>query len=635
MILINLILRKVKISNFLSFKEAEYTNLKNYNVIIGKNSSGKSNLLKVFKMICDAYHNRKGFNKNLLYNAQENKSAHIVLELEFSSEFRKELFSLLFNDHVFDISFQNHHGKGDYPPSNSWRDEDYAYNWFESKGYFLKLLVKLKYYPNNSSLNLSKISIINENQEFLIFSLFYANETFREDVLKIVDVKNRHEKLDFIFKEGLIRENKSSTSGVNLRNQINSLKSSNYFVGTLVNNFKVCFLENVFIIPEQRKFNPSMSTENINVTEISPDGANLVKILHKKTVKTKREWIKKFTDDLRYFIDDVEELKQDLDDSDNTTLILKEKGLDLNLYSENMGAGILNVAHFIACLMENPNGKIICIQEPELYLHPGLERKLRDYFLVKSKLFTFFITTHSREFLSQEESLCSTYLTKREHAQTKVQNIPLTNENFKLIYEDLDVDLTRIDEEKKLLSNPNFWAQIINIVKDEQFEAKYWDFKQTIDFWRVKDPQIKRKKKIEFVEKIASFGNTEGGAIVIGITDEIPRKFQGINIDENKLNELNKLIFELITPPVDFTYFLPITLKNNKNEDVICVCIVIAQSSEVLGVKHDNGTIKFVLRTTTGTESVDLQVIKDKKKNVRRTNFNFIYIIKDKLNQNS
>ncbi|MBA7643626.1 hypothetical protein ES703_51357 [subsurface metagenome] len=94
-------------------------------------------------------------------------------------------------------------------------------------------------------------------------------------------------------------------------------------------------------------------------------------------------------------------------------------------------------------------------------------------------------------------------------------------------------------------------------------------------------------------------------------------------------------MLNLITPPVDFTRVQPITLKNEKDEDVICVCIVIAQSSEVLGVKHDNGTIKFVLRTTTGTAPVDPQVIKDKKKNVRRTNSNFIYIIKDKLNQNS
>lgn len=635
MILINLILRKVSINNFLSYKEVEYTNLKNYNVIIGKNSSGKSNLLKIFQFICDSYDNKKPFNKNFLYNADESENAQIILEFQFSREFRKEIFLMLFDNRVFDKTFGFNEGKKDYPPPNQWRDKDIAYNWFISKGYFLGLSCKLEFYPYSNKLSLSKILIINENQKFLILTVSKENDVFIESMLNIKALANSRDRLDLIFKTSLLEKISTSSSEFNLKTQINQMTNLNYFIRTLAKNLKKCFFENFFFIPEQRNFNPIMDTKNVNSVKILPNGNNLVKLLHKKTVKTKRGWLGKFNEDLRYFIDDVEELKQDLDDADNTILILKEKGLDLNLYYENMGAGILNVAHFIACLMENPNGKIICIQEPELYLHPGLERKLRDYFLDKSKLFTFFITTHSREFLSQKEPLCSTYLTKRERALTKVQNIPLTNENFKLIYEDLDVDLTRIDEEKKLLSDPNFWAQIIDIVKDEQFEAKYWDFKQTLDFWHVEDPQIKRKKKIEFVEKIASFGNTEGGAIVIGLTDEIPRKIQGISINENKLNELNKLMLNLITPPVDFTRVQPITLKNEKDEDVICVCIVIAQSSEVLGVKHDNGTIKFVLRTTTGTAPVDPQVIKDKKKNVRRTNFNFIYIIKDKLNQNS
>ena len=634
MILTNLILRKVKLNKFLSFKEAEYTNLKNYNVIIGKNSSGKSNLFKVFQMICDAYYNKKRFSKNLLYNALESESAEIVLEFEFSSEFRKKFFLQLFHTQVFDRFFQDRHGKGDYPNVNNWLGEENAYNWFKSKGYFLKLLVELKYYPNINRLVLNKIAIINKNQEFLIFYLSTENNNFQENVLKIEDVKNQRETLDRTFGSSLIKRNTSSSSGVTLRDQINQLQNTKNFAGTLVKNFKACFFENIFIIPEQRNFDPSMSTENINATEIAPNGKNLVKLLNKKTVKNKREWIKKFNEDLRYFIEDVEELKQDVDDSDNTTLVLKEKGLKLNLYYENMGAGILNVAHFIACLMENPKGRIICIQEPELYLHPGLERKLRDYFLEKSEYFTFYITTHSREFLSNDESLSSTYLTKREGAQTKINNIPLTDENFKLIYEDLDIDLTRIEEEKKFVNDPNFWLSTIKKIKEEAFEAKFWDFKQTLDFWHVDDHLTKRNKKIDFVEKVASFGNAEGGVIVIGVTDLKPRKVLGININENKLNELKNLILDLITPSIDFTSVQPITLKNDDNEDVLCVCVVIAQTSHLIGVKHDNDTIKYVLRTSTGSEPVDPQVIIDKKRDIRRTNFNFIRVINNRLNQN-
>jgi len=226
-------------------------------------------------------------------------------------------------------------------------------------------------------------------------------------------------------------------------------------------------------------------------------------------------------------------------------------------------------------------------------------------------------------------------LTKRENAQTEIQNIPLTNENFKLIYEDLDIDMSRIEEEKKLINDPNFWTQATTLLKDETFEDKFWDFKQTLDFWHVEDSQTKRKKKIEFIEKIAAFGNTEGGVIVIGITDGIPRKIQGISIEENNLNDLKKGVLKLISPSLDFTRIQPISLKNDNDEDVICLCIIIAQSSEALGVKHGNGTIKYPLRTSAGTEPVDPQVIRDRKKEIRRTNFNFIRVIKDRVTKNS
>ncbi len=75
--------------------------------------------------------------------------------------------------------------------------------------------------------------------------------------------------------------------------------------------------------------------------------------------------------------------------------------------------------------------------------------------------------------------------------------------------------------------------------------------------------------------------------------------------------------------------------KKDDDEDVICICVIIAQTSQLIGVKHDNDTIKYVLRTSSGTVTVDPQVIIDKKKDIRRTNFNFIRVINDRLTQNS
>ena len=91
----------------------------------------------------------------------------------------------------------------------------------------------------------------------------------------------------------------------------------------------------------------------------------------------------------------------------------------------------------------------------------------------------------------------------------------------------------------------------------------------------------------------------------------------------------------MITPSIDFTSVQPITLKNDDDEDVLCMCVVIAQTSHLIGVKHHNDTIKYVLRTSAGSEPVDPQVIIDKKREIRRTNFNFIRVINDKLTLNS
>lgn len=630
MISIELILSKIKIKNILSYQEAEFTNLKKYNILIGKNSSGKSNLFKILQLLSDCYNN-KPFNKNFIYNGDEEKSVNIFLEFQFSEKFRKDLLFSLFNHKVFEKSFGFNEGKFDYPLPNEWRYSEKKYEWFISKGYFLGLSCQIGFHKNSNTLCLDKISIINKNQEFLIYRLDWEQDSFRSNTLNIHNLIQNHDKLDDYFNRVSLERSTSSSSRMVLKNQINKLVDSNYLIKPLINKLISCFFENIFIIPEQREFNPSMDTLNVNITEILPKGTNLVKLLHKKTVKNERAWLKRFKEDLQYFIEEVEELKQDIDDNDQTNLILKERGLDINLYYENMGARILNVALFIIFIMENAKNSIICIQEPELYLHPGLERKLRDYFIEKAHQFTFFITTHSREFLTKDRDLCSVYLIRKLNAQTTVLNIPLTEVNFKLIYEDLDIDIEKITEEQNLIDNENFWAKIIMNMKEKKFETKLWDFKKTLDFWHISDPQIKRDKKIEFCEKIAAFGNSDGGLIIIGITDEIPRKIEGTNPTENDLNDLKNLILDLITPSKDFVKIKLVPINDNDENKKYLLFFIIAQTSDVLGVKHDNDTIKYVIRMTSGTKPVDPQVVKDLKKNVKRDNYNYIYILKERF----
>ncbi|KKM24580.1 hypothetical protein LCGC14_1603710, partial [marine sediment metagenome] len=150
MISIELILRKIKIKNFLSYKETEFTDLKKYNILIGKNSSGKSNLFKIFQLLIDCYNN-KSFNKNFIYNGDENKEVYFILEFEFSEKFRKELLFSLFNLKVFENTFRFNEGKLGYPPPNEWKHHEKKFDWFKSKGYFFGFSCQIGFYKDSNA----------------------------------------------------------------------------------------------------------------------------------------------------------------------------------------------------------------------------------------------------------------------------------------------------------------------------------------------------------------------------------------------------------------------------------------------------------------------------------------------------
>lgn len=75
-------------------------------------------------------------------------------------------------------------------------------------------------------------------------------------------------------------------------------------------------------------------------------------------------------------------------------VILVTQGLRRNL--EDFGAGIHQLVMMCFSLMLK-KGSVICIEEPESFLHPGLQRKFIE-FLFKTNN-TYFITTHSGVFL--------------------------------------------------------------------------------------------------------------------------------------------------------------------------------------------------------------------------------------------
>lgn len=83
---------------------------------------------------------------------------------------------------------------------------------------------------------------------------------------------------------------------------------------------------------------------------------------------------------------------------------LEEKAVIVKIGNEkerpifHLGDGIQSaiIMSFLPFVREEPT--FFFIEEPEIYLHPGLQRKILDFFAAKSE-HTFFLTTHSNHFL--------------------------------------------------------------------------------------------------------------------------------------------------------------------------------------------------------------------------------------------
>lgn len=176
------------------------------------------------------------------------------------------------------------------------------------------------------------------------------------------------------------------------------------------------------------------------------------------------------------------------------------------------------------------------------------------------------------------------------------------SEYFEFLRNSLRNILLEIDAYEKsmhLIHNDGFWRSFIYKVIQNPIERHLWDFKETLAMWEMSG-EMKRKKEFEFCEDVACFANNEGGVLIVGITDGIPRKIVGINDLENRVKSAKDSIRKRTDYPKDFTYFHPLVLKDENNVERACLLIVIKRTEGVVGVKREQGSFTYPFRSETG-----------------------------------
>ena len=633
-------LEKIQIGNFYSYKNVIYDNFKNYNVIIGKNNSGKSNLFKLFNLLKKNADN-SDIKVNDLFDEDLELDNKLALVFSINQQLRAKIFSILYEGNYLSKMIKYHIKNPtkyeDYQPYPEWKNKNDTIEWLLGLGLFNNLLIDIEYDKKQKFLCIRRISVYHRLYDthqtlFELQSDGNREEAFILNLEKFVDI--------FISIEGLFRLNELRklpyNTTFNLRRTIylgreyDDIKQHIPILKPILNSLLDNFFHAIQVIPAKRIFDSDSVRDNLSDTTLNLNGKNLVKFIHKKAAKQQWEWLKEWNLDLKYFLDDIEELKQDVKGNEKSTLILKENGLNMDIPLESMGSGILNIAHFLAYIKTLNKPSIICIEEPEIHLHPGLERELRNEFIRKSDKHQFFITTHSREFLDDNEEKCSIYLISKRDDCSNVKKI--SNEDYKEIYRDLELNLTQYEESNKTLTDNKFWRNFITkAMEKEKYETEIWDFKEFLEIWKTNDPKVKRKKKIDFCGHIASFANNKGGVLILGISDKPPRDVIGLNDIETKMNQLEDLIYKFIEYPKEFAFVKSISLKNSKGSEVDCILIAIAQTKEGVAVKDDDNNYSFFFRITSGKQKRSPRAIKELKKEIVRDNYKFLNYLREEF----
>jgi len=114
-----------------------------------------------------------------------------------------------------------------------------------------------------------------------------------------------------------------------------------------------------------------------------------------------------------------------LDDS----VRFNEKGLRSEIDFSNMSYGLQQSLILLLAISSAEPNKTICIEEPELHLHPQIQRRFMELIKSKAKQYKcqFFITTHSPIFVTSDE-YSVTFLITRDKAVSNL--IPIISESF-------------------------------------------------------------------------------------------------------------------------------------------------------------------------------------------------------------
>jgi hypothetical protein len=187
------------------------------------------------------------------------------------------------------------------------------------------------------------------------------------------------------------------------------------------------------------------------------------------------------------------------------------------------------------------------------------------------------------------------------------------------------LDIEKFKAQRELLQSDAFWQEFIRKAAGAKTsEPQLWDFKETLNVWRVKGDLERRKAKVTLAEDVASFANSSGGVLIVGVNDR--REIVGIGDGreiENRLKVARDVIAEYIEYDREIISFRQVVMKE-EGQDRICLAIVISQACLPVGVSDGQDRYSYPARRETGITRVSRDRVPVSGLHLKSDNQNFL-----------
>ncbi len=391
-----MILRSLAIKNYRSLEDVKLDKLDRFNVLIGRNNSGKSSVFGALQLV-NGVVNRAPFQwYRVLTELDMRRSLEIHLTFDLTQRDREEFLNLIYST----------------PDLQRRRDEALNSPLMRQIEYVFKAPAGRPDY-----LHPHEIRVLAEDGQWAVVQRILNVDVVANPSSQIVDLGIIRERYSgYVLNSHLLDVGMASVRDSSLATQID-LQQGNAGPETMWVWTKLAeYLRNAFFFDPFRHSIESAAAQQ--TPELAQDGSNLAQVLH--TINSNdRQTFQEIERFVQAALPDVGVLQTPLEGT-STRISFRRPAGGYEVWLHDMGGGIEQLLMAATVLLTTGDESTLFLEEPESHLHAGAQRFLMEQLYSGDR--QVFISTHSPTFvnISRPRSL---YRVVYSNERTKIDRV--------------------------------------------------------------------------------------------------------------------------------------------------------------------------------------------------------------------